>query len=227
PQGPVPRMPGPPLTPRGAALKGEARKQKGGITMAERLTWRVIEDNSGGLHLAVFEDGRCIYYRYGYEQDDGEGMRSDLGVLRRGIDPRSGGWDLQDDVDDPQAWYESLRVGEVNGGVVVADQDGIYPDRMGTAARLALTPDINIDDYITTYSDGRGQEHEAIQLPWHVVEDILSHEHTGAAEEDRRLIQALQSAGAPDWVTPDVEGWVDEHGWGIYAPTPPTETTER
>ena len=184
--------------------------------MAERLTWRVIEDNSGGLHLAVFDGDRCIYYRYGYEKDGGEGLRSDLGVLRRGIDPREDGWDLQDDVDDPQAWYDSLRVGEVGGGVVVADELGIYPNRMGTAARLALTPDIDVRRYRTTYSDGRGQEHEAIQLPWHVVEDLLSREHTGAAEEDRRLIQVLREAGAPEWVTPEAEGWIDEHGWGIY-----------
>lgn len=79
-------------------------------------------------------------------------------------------------------------------------------------------PSIEVEAYRTTYTDAAGRTHEAILLPWHVVEDILGHEHTGAAEEDNRLIDALRASGAPDWVQPGVPGWVDEHGWGLIGP---------
>lgn len=28
----------------------------------------------------------------------------------------------------------------------------------------------------------------------------------------------IRAAGAPDWVTPDAEGWIDELGWGLIGP---------
>lgn len=55
-----------------------------------------------------------------------------------GVHPVDDGWETQDDVEDPQAWYDALRVGQANGGVIVADELGIYPDRMGRAAQRAL-----------------------------------------------------------------------------------------
>src|SRR5690606_7011914 len=82
---------------------------------------------------------------------------------------------------------------------------------------LGMMLKIDVQDYLTTYSE-QGQEYEAIQLPWTVVESILGAPHTGAAEEDAKLIDALRASGAPDWVQPGVEGWVDEHGWGLIGP---------
>ena len=73
---------------------------------------------------------------------------------------------------------------------------------------------IDLDEVRTAYSNG-ATEHEAIQIPWDTVQAILGHDHTGDPDEDRRLVDALLAAGAPEWVR-DAEGWVDEHGWGIY-----------
>ena len=99
--------------------------------MMEALTWQVIEDNAGGLYLAVLEDGRCIYYGHDYEHNE-EGLRSDLAALRNGDDPRTGGWEMP--VDDPQAAYDELTSYEY-GWTVVADNEGVYYDRMGAAAQ--------------------------------------------------------------------------------------------
>ena len=35
--------------------------------MAKSLSYQVIEDNGGGLHLAVFEGEDCVYYASGLE----------------------------------------------------------------------------------------------------------------------------------------------------------------
>ena len=73
------------------------------------------------------------------------------------------------------------------------------------------------DIVVTTYTNPRGDEHEAIQLPWETVADILGHEHTGNPEDDTTLVRALRDAGAPAWVE-DASGWIDEHGWGLIGP---------
>ena len=79
---------------------------------------------------------------------------------------------------------------------------------------LGMMERIDLDGVRTAYSTGR-TEHEAIQIPWDTVRAILGHDHTGAPDEDRRLVEALIAAGAPDWVQ-DAPGWIDEHGWGLY-----------
>ena len=35
--------------------------------MAKKLSYQVLEDNGGGLHLAVFSGDECIYYASGLE----------------------------------------------------------------------------------------------------------------------------------------------------------------
>jgi len=75
---------------------------------------------------------------------------------------------------------------------------------------------IDLDEVRTVYSNGV-TEHEAIQIPWDTVRAILGHDHTGDPDEDRRLVDALLAAGAPEWVR-DAQGWVDEHGWGLIGP---------
>jgi len=72
-------------------------------------------------------------------------------------------------------------------------------------------------DIMTTYSRIDGTEHHAVQLTWEQVTEILGHAHTGSAEDDARLIEALRSIGAPEWIE-DAEGWTDEHGWGLIGP---------
>lgn len=75
---------------------------------------------------------------------------------------------------------------------------------------------MNFHDHTTTYS-AAGAEHEAIQLPWDTVTEILGHPHTGDPDEDEVLVAALVAAGAPSWVE-DAPGWVDEYGWGLIGP---------
>jgi len=74
-----------------------------------------------------------------------------------------------------------------------------------------------MDDIMTTYILIDGTEHEAIQLTWRQVTEILGHEHDGSAEDDRRLIEALREMGAPEWIE-DADGWINEHGWGLIGP---------
>lgn len=138
------------------------------------ITYQVLEDNAGGLHLAVMENGRVIYYAYGYEHIE-DGLRSDLVALRNGEHPLIDGWETPDDVDDPQMAYESLRVGEVNGAKVVADQDGVYIDRMGRAARRLFSGyngfplALGFDDYDALMAASESVVREG-DIDWYVTE---------------------------------------------------------
>lgn len=97
-------------------------------------------------------------------------------------------------------------------------------ETMGEIAERALRRElglmtgarIDLDDVRTTYSNGR-TEHEAVQLPWSVVEEILGREHDGSGDDDKVLVDALLAAGAPEWVR-DADGWIDEGGWGLIGP---------
>ena len=101
---------------------------------ANRMTtlhWQVIEDDGGGLHLAVFDGGKVVYYSSGQEIHGT--LLDDLAALRQGDD--TSGWEQQ--TDDPQAAYDELTSYE-SGWTVIADQDGVYVDRMGAAGLKAL-----------------------------------------------------------------------------------------
>ncbi|PZN07216.1 MAG: hypothetical protein DIU69_12020 [Bacillota bacterium] len=74
-----------------------------------------------------------------------------------------------------------------------------------------------VDEYRSVYNDGRGIPHEAIQIPWDVVTDLLGREHKGTPDDDAFLVDYLLQSGAPEWVR-TAEGWVDEHGWGLIGP---------
>ena len=76
---------------------------------------------------------------------------------------------------------------------------------------------IPVDEYRSVYNDGRGIPHEAIQIPWDVVKDLLGREHRGTPDDDAFLVDYLLQSGAPEWVR-DAEGWADEHGWGLIGP---------
>lgn len=103
-------------------------------------------------------------------------------------------------------------------------------ESMGQIAERALRRElgmmarIDLDEMRTTYQSDGGTEHEAIQLPWHVVRSILGRNHDGSAEDDARLIEALREIGAPEWIE-DAEGWTDEHGWGLIGPRASVDVT--
>ena len=96
-----------------------------------KLNWQVIEDDGGGLHLAVFDGDKAIYFSSGQEIHGT--LQDDLAALRGGDDTSS--WEQQ--TDDPQAAYDELTSYE-SGWLVIADQDGVYLDRMGAAGKGAF-----------------------------------------------------------------------------------------
>lgn len=103
--------------------------------------YEVIEDNGGGLHLAVYgENGEDIVYIHsGYEYSSGQ-LIEDLQNLKNGDEPEKewdgncGGLDCEYG-EDPQELYDNLTSYEC-GWEIVADNDGIYPEKMGSAACL-------------------------------------------------------------------------------------------
>ncbi len=109
------------------------------------------------------------------------------------------------------ALHQALRVRAAETGASMSDiTERALRKELGMMAR------IDLDEVRTVYSKGV-TEHEAIQLPWAVVTDILGREHRGTGEDDALLVDVLLQSGAPEWVR-DAEGWVDEHGWGLIAP---------
>lgn len=94
--------------------------------------FEVIEDNGGGLTLVVFaEDGKVEYLHSGYEYVQGQ-LKEDLEALKNG-DNTIEDWD--GNAENPQATYDNITSLKY-GWEVVADNDGIYPDKMGRAAQI-------------------------------------------------------------------------------------------
>ena len=94
--------------------------------------YEVIEDNSGGLTLAVFnENGNVEYLHSGYEYGNPGNLMTDIILLRNGADPVR---DWEGNEENPQAVYDNITSFEY-GWKIVADNDGMYPDKMGCVAR--------------------------------------------------------------------------------------------
>lgn len=94
--------------------------------------YEVIEDNGGGLTLVVFnENGEVEYLHTGYEYVIGK-LSDDLKYLKDGDDPAND-WDGNEE--NPQEIYDNITSFEY-GWEIVADNDGIYPNKMGIAACL-------------------------------------------------------------------------------------------
>lgn len=94
--------------------------------------YKVIEDNGGGLTLVVFgRNGEVQYLCNGYQFMKKGSLVNDINALKNGEDPSC--WD--GNVDDPQAAYDEINSFDF-GFEVVADEDGIYPNKMGVAASL-------------------------------------------------------------------------------------------
>lgn len=112
--------------------------------------YKVIEDNGGGLALVIYsKDGETIEYIHtGYEYNHGQ-LTEDLENLKNGDDPVKywDGNELDDtdainerkeifpdtEVTDLEFWFPWEQKGQ--GWEIVADNDGIYPEDMGAAAR--------------------------------------------------------------------------------------------
>lgn len=97
-----------------------------------KIKFEVIENNGGLVSLVVFGvDGKIEYVHTGYEyaeQFTPSQFAADLEALRDGA-PVSD-WDGNED--DPQGWYDDLlSFSRGRDWEVVADNDGLYPDKMG------------------------------------------------------------------------------------------------
>lgn len=94
--------------------------------------FQVIEDNGGGLTLVVFgDDGNVEYLHSDYEYVKGQ-LSEDLKALRSGDNPIK---DWDGNVDNPQGMYDDYESYEY-GWEIVADNDGLYTEKMGNAAML-------------------------------------------------------------------------------------------
>ena len=97
----------------------------------------LVEDNSGGLHMVVTDNGRCIEAVSNLERAAPGRMLADLrAALAEGMD----GW--PDRAEDPQSLHDALMAAiEARSGsaeiVAEADGDGItiYDRDMGRAGR--------------------------------------------------------------------------------------------
>ncbi len=97
----------------------------------------LIEDDSGGLHMAVTDNGRCIEAASNLETAAPGRMLADLrAALAEGMD----GW--PDRAEDPQSLHDALMAvieARSGGAEIVAEADGdgitVYDRDMGTAGR--------------------------------------------------------------------------------------------
>lgn len=102
--------------------------------------FEVIEDNGGGLTLAIFNaEGKVDYIHSGYEYIHKQ-LRDDLEALRNGDNPvedwdgNCGGMEWEYGT-NPQTIYDNITSYEY-GWEVIADNEGIYPEKMGNAAKI-------------------------------------------------------------------------------------------
>lgn len=91
-----------------------------------QVNYEVIEDNGGGLYLAVFDpNGNCIYLHQGYEYIPGQ-LSGDLVAINAGVNPVAADWDGNEE--NPQSVYDAITSYQY-GWAIVADNASIYPDR--------------------------------------------------------------------------------------------------
>ena len=108
--------------------------------MAKKLNYAVIEDNAGGLHLAIFRGNTCVWYGSGYERNL-DRLREDITALRDGADPVRDAWetDLPDNY-TPQQIYDEITSCDY-GWSIIADEENLYPNYMGAIGRIAFEID--------------------------------------------------------------------------------------
>jgi hypothetical protein len=102
-----------------------------------RLSYQILEDNGGGLHLAVFNDNECIWFASCYEFIP-DNLREDIAALQDEADPLQDGWEFYlPDGYTPQQLYDEFTSRKC-GWQIIADETNIYPHRMGVAGRMAF-----------------------------------------------------------------------------------------
>ena len=101
----------------------------------------VFEDNAGGLSLFVFDGkGGIAYARDGYEELDVQLLFDVMELQRKGPQVTET-WEQGDWSVEPRLLYWQLKTWAedgAGGAEIIADENGIYPDRMGVAGRRAF-----------------------------------------------------------------------------------------
>lgn len=104
-----------------------------GIDSVDDVRIQAIEDNGGGLHLAVIEGDACTHFFSGFEHG-GSAAPTMQDELQSAAEDGVRGWD--GDSEDPQASYDYYQANEY-GYKLIAEWEGgyltIYPNAMGNA----------------------------------------------------------------------------------------------
>jgi len=142
----------------------------------------VFEDNAGGLSLFVFDGkGGIAYARDGYEELDVQLLLDVMELQRKGPQVTET-WEQGDWSVEPRQLYWQLKTwaeGGAGGAEIIADENGIYPDRMGVAGRRAFGLedgvkvlqewDLGTEDLAIVRTD----ETDIVQWIWHDGERIM------------------------------------------------------
>lgn len=95
-----------------------------------------LEDNGGGLHLAVFVGESCTYFFSGFEHG-GARAPSMQETIEGAVADGVSGWD--DNAEDPAGEYADLTSHQYGWKLIAEWQDGelsVYEDEMGAAGRI-------------------------------------------------------------------------------------------
>lgn len=110
-------------------MRGESKSLKEGFDVTKiKPKFEVYEDNGGGLHLVVWDKTKP-YVFHGYEYAHGN-LANDLKTLKdEGFNIKH--WDNEE---DGKAFLKEVQQSQY-GYQLVADNEGIYWDDMGSAAK--------------------------------------------------------------------------------------------
>lgn len=121
-----------------AAEKRQAPVSKEGISM-----FQVFEDNAGGLYLFVFDGEEMVYACMGFEHTPGNLRQCVEELQTQGLNAVQGWEGNREPWDGLEATPEETHaqlcdwVHQGMGGArIIADQDGIYYDRMGASGSI-------------------------------------------------------------------------------------------
>lgn len=93
--------------------------------------YKAIEDNGGGLYLAVYDSEglKVVYFHSGYEYVPSQ-LKTDIKELKNGAEPER---EWEGNAENPQESYDNITSYEY-GWKVVDDNNGMYFEDMGSAA---------------------------------------------------------------------------------------------
>lgn len=144
------------------------------------LEFAVFEDTGGGLHLAVYgANNNIIYYHSGYEYTLGH-LSNDIQALLAGDD--TGQWDGNELSEDSDAYQYHLseNAGDADAAREahmdaitrhmdgqdmprIADNNGVYLNRLGSNGAQNLLGDRGQNDEIREEYEAHGHDY---QMPW-------------------------------------------------------------